>query len=99
MPLVISNGFSSSDYDSKVKNVISRQVSETNGILWVKNHDFDYFHYIVVNREKIGMFFPVYHREVLFFSYEIYLFSFLCDHFSLRYSLFYSQVFQCTPLI
>ena len=52
MSLIFSDGFISADYKSEVKNVLSRQVSETNGVLWAKNHDFDHFHDIVVKRAK-----------------------------------------------
>ena len=48
MSLDISDEFCSADYEYGVENVLSCQVSEKNGILWVKNHIFDHFHDIIL---------------------------------------------------
>ena len=53
MSLVISDGFCSADYEFGVRNVQSRQVSETDGVLEAKNHIFDHFYEIAVRCAKI----------------------------------------------
>ena len=62
--LVLSDEFFSADYESEVKNVLSREFSDTNGVLWAKNHNFNYFHDIVIKRVKVRMYFCVYRRIV-----------------------------------
>ena len=50
--IAIFDGSCSADYESRIKKVLLRHDFKKNGLLWVKNHDFDHFGEIVVKSAK-----------------------------------------------